>query len=233
MGKPWLKNVKAGYRNADSFTEFLTAMFGLIQVGLRHKGLREEVCKTLLSERPEAAWFWGLREYRDALVPLVRTVFDERAGQHDAQHLRDGRFWVGEYSKVNPALAARFPDAGSVPEEIARPAHLRFFFDTRANFVEMVAVGIKLQPWLARASLSDLYLPEEIVSIWQQAPSRKDLQDMGLSYYHAPLQKPVRKEKAPGRNDPCPCGSKKKYKKCCGSPEAAERAKAVEVRNGG
>ncbi len=27
----------------------------------------------------------------------------------------------------------------------------------------------------------------------------------------------VKKEKEPGRNDPCPCGSGKKYKKCCGS----------------
>lgn len=26
----------------------------------------------------------------------------------------------------------------------------------------------------------------------------------------------VRAEKKPGRNDPCPCGSGKKYKKCCG-----------------
>lgn len=26
----------------------------------------------------------------------------------------------------------------------------------------------------------------------------------------------VRKEKKVGRNDPCPCGSNKKYKKCCG-----------------
>lgn len=26
----------------------------------------------------------------------------------------------------------------------------------------------------------------------------------------------VVKEKGPGRNDPCPCGSGKKYKKCCG-----------------
>lgn len=26
----------------------------------------------------------------------------------------------------------------------------------------------------------------------------------------------IRKEKEPGRNDPCPCGSGKKYKKCCG-----------------
>jgi hypothetical protein len=26
----------------------------------------------------------------------------------------------------------------------------------------------------------------------------------------------VRVEKKPGRNDPCPCGSGKKYKNCCG-----------------
>ncbi|HWQ77381.1 MAG TPA: SEC-C metal-binding domain-containing protein [Anaerovoracaceae bacterium] len=29
--------------------------------------------------------------------------------------------------------------------------------------------------------------------------------------------KTVIKEKLPGRNDPCPCGSGKKYKKCCGA----------------
>ena len=29
-------------------------------------------------------------------------------------------------------------------------------------------------------------------------------------------QTPIRVEKTPGRNDPCPCGSGKKYKNCCG-----------------
>ena len=29
-------------------------------------------------------------------------------------------------------------------------------------------------------------------------------------------KQPVKKAKKPGRNDPCPCGSGKKYKKCCG-----------------
>ncbi len=28
----------------------------------------------------------------------------------------------------------------------------------------------------------------------------------------------VRAEQTAGRNDPCPCGSRKKYKKCCGAP---------------
>ena len=29
-------------------------------------------------------------------------------------------------------------------------------------------------------------------------------------------KQPVKKVKKPGRNDPCPCGSGKKYKNCCG-----------------
>ena len=31
-------------------------------------------------------------------------------------------------------------------------------------------------------------------------------------------QGPARSEDGPGRNDPCPCGSGKKFKKCCGDP---------------
>ena len=32
-------------------------------------------------------------------------------------------------------------------------------------------------------------------------------------------KQPVHKQKKPGRNDPCPCGSGLKYKKCCGRNE--------------
>jgi preprotein translocase subunit SecA len=35
------------------------------------------------------------------------------------------------------------------------------------------------------------------------------------------VQQPVRVEKKVGRNDPCPCGSGKKYKNCHGRPGAA------------
>jgi preprotein translocase subunit SecA len=33
----------------------------------------------------------------------------------------------------------------------------------------------------------------------------------------AEAQKPLKKGKKIGRNEPCPCGSGKKYKKCCGA----------------
>jgi uncharacterized protein YecA (UPF0149 family) len=39
-------------------------------------------------------------------------------------------------------------------------------------------------------------------------PDAPPIPDMPVEQAHA--------EKGPARNDPCPCGSGKKYKKCCG-----------------
>lgn len=50
------------------------------------------------------------------------------------------------------------------------------------------------------------------------APERQQ-KTYNMSYSHnddAEKPQPVRKQKKIGRNDPCPCGSGKKYKKCCG-----------------
>jgi tetratricopeptide (TPR) repeat protein len=43
---------------------------------------------------------------------------------------------------------------------------------------------------------------------------KKGLESSDRSFYDK-SQMPVIAEKTPGRNDPCPCGSGKKYKKCC------------------
>ena len=57
-------------------------------------------------------------------------------------------------------------------------------------------------------------LEDEIEKIeeQQQAQGRK------ISFNMAPdeLNRPAKSAKTAGRNDPCPCGSGKKYKKCCG-----------------
>ncbi|OJZ20744.1 MAG: hypothetical protein BGP21_10515 [Thiobacillus sp. 65-29] len=49
-------------------------------------------------------------------------------------------------------------------------------------------------------------------AIWSVYDLREFWRDRGL----APSE-PIRKVATPGRNDPCPCGSGKKYKKCCGA----------------
>jgi len=49
-------------------------------------------------------------------------------------------------------------------------------------------------------------------AIW----SLYDLREFWLDRGIAPAA-PIRKAPEPGRNDPCPCGSGKKYKQCCGA----------------
>ena len=56
------------------------------------------------------------------------------------------------------------------------------------------------------------------ITIEQQPKERKSIVDVDT--LAAPADKadnsPVVKEKTVGRNDPCPCGSGKKFKQCCG-----------------
>ena len=49
-----------------------------------------------------------------------------------------------------------------------------------------------------------------------------ELPDMLADLHHHRIdaltpRTPIRRDAKPERNDPCPCGSGKKYKKCCGA----------------
>jgi len=65
-----------------------------------------------------------------------------------------------------------------------------------------------------RASTSVDDLEEEF-----QRRKRRELEQarMAGAGDHMPVQQVVRSGAKIGRNDPCPCGSGKKYKKCCGA----------------
>ncbi len=56
----------------------------------------------------------------------------------------------------------------------------------------------------------------------KEAPQREQVAKetgAGAAGDGAVKKQPQKKPKKPGRNDPCPCGSGKKYKKCCGRDE--------------
>ena len=50
----------------------------------------------------------------------------------------------------------------------------------------------------------------------EQVPKRERVAQPVEASHGEVAKKPVKKEGKVGRNDPCPCGSGKKYKKCCG-----------------
>jgi hypothetical protein len=68
---------------------------------------------------------------------------------------------------------------------------------------------------------------------YQQRKRReqREMQMVGAGTVEKP-QQVIRREKV-GRNDPCPCGSGKKYKKCHGAGGGPEAAGAVAAPKGG
>ncbi|MCR4434888.1 MAG: preprotein translocase subunit SecA [Clostridiales bacterium] len=54
----------------------------------------------------------------------------------------------------------------------------------------------------------------------EHAPQRQKIAEPVAANHGDEPKKPVVKSSKVGRNDPCPCGSGKKYKKCCGANEA-------------
>jgi uncharacterized protein YecA (UPF0149 family) len=58
---------------------------------------------------------------------------------------------------------------------------------------------------------------KELRDFGRRTRSVDDLQAEEEMLKKAEKVKPIQGGEQPGRNDPCPCGSGKKYKKCCGA----------------
>ncbi|MBI5479467.1 MAG: SEC-C domain-containing protein [Deltaproteobacteria bacterium] len=80
-------------------------------------------------------------------------------------------------------------------------------------------------PWVARAPAEELYPPADFVRAtsrpWRPEDARAILDRLCWLYAY---DVPRHAAKAPGRNEPCPCGSGKKYKRCCGAGPPAPAA---------
>ena len=78
------------------------------------------------------------------------------------------------------------------------------------------AAGGEEPHWTQRGDPWAFYSPEEIAD--RQADLSDEYEDEGGDENDAewePVETYVRPTPKVGRNDPCPCGSGKKYKKCC------------------
>ncbi|NCC62326.1 MAG: hypothetical protein EOM12_15605 [Verrucomicrobiae bacterium] len=84
----------------------------------------------------------------------------------------------------------------------------------------MAKLGTKKHPAIVRVATQER--AEEIVAIcnangWQVIAGIEPNQPEDITDVERLLNppEPYRVEETTGRNDPCPCGSGKKYKKCC------------------
>ena len=119
----------------------------------------------------------------------VKGTVKELAEKYDVEVFTMTGFLDG----INESLKEENPI-----EEMEEDTVVSLAFDKEKLYKNMVAAKAE---WLY-----ELPQWENIFS----AEKRKEL------YKEQKASGTIRKEKKVGRNDPCPCGSGKKYKKCCG-----------------
>lgn len=152
------------------------------------------------------------------LAPLV-TVWDDesrrklveeaRLEETDVRGLQTGAFWAEGFVRVLADFADDWPSPSRRDKQAQWIAHA----------VEVIT--------LLMADPASEVFRSHVATHWKGPPPTRDelidaalmaVQDLRVWWLdHPPPQPPRRVEAAPGRNDPCPCGSGRKYKKCHGA----------------
>jgi uncharacterized protein len=183
-------------------------------------------------EHMEFVWRWRRRreEIAHALDQPVDLLEDERTYHPEALDTRGAILALPPEERAEGDLA-NVPAYGQVwavgfmyaveswPEEWEPPrdADAAEMLDTALGDIVALAEDDTGTPALSMyaedgpPSVSEERLDAFAAAIW----AVYELRQIWRSY--GPRVDPIRKAPAPGRNDPCPCGSGKKFKKCCGA----------------
>ena len=217
-------------KSESGMKEFVTWTNTTFPLGLQDRDLPDE--KTvdsltdLVLERVKKAYeLKALHEDSDALNRLERHLILQAVDEHWQEYLRsmDGlREGIGlrAYGQRDPIV------------EYKREAY-NLFMDLMDRIYEEIAIAMFRSATSVDAmeeffhSLSGMQVHHEVSALaaaaaqaaapQQQRPSGAPPPGMAIPQA-PPSAAPVRRD-APkvGRNDPCPCGSGRKFKKCCGA----------------
>jgi uncharacterized protein YecA (UPF0149 family) len=102
--------------------------------------------------------------------------------------------YCGDWEYVQQAMTA--PRFRAQPETVLPLA---------ARYADMLQVEENIRERMAEEAQLPLQVPERGLLDYDFTPP-----------YKPPVQPVIRDTPKVGRNDPCPCGSGKKFKKCCG-----------------
>ena len=144
----------------------------------------------------------------DHLAPLMWLPEDPELTGEDALHedeLDVGRDWaLGFFEGValREAEWDRWQDENEWMEEV---------FD----FLDRLASGESINPDDPTAAPMPVDYRERLSIVMSLPGMLADLNHHRVDALTP--REPIRREAGPGRNDPCPCGSGKKHKKCCGA----------------
>jgi hypothetical protein len=236
VGKPLLVEAKRRYKTKTSLEQLLSGGLSLIAVGLTHRKYRAEVSKALapdVSVEGQKSFDGITLWFRHALSTGYERACKGEPGVGEDLHEFGTRYVRELFEGTPPGHALHFDDEHPVPQSLYFPLSMQLPLGILDNQWSNLVSVIDWMPLIARASNSDFYVEEKykeaLPTAWDpecadaMVKSRKGLERI----IHRPLATPKAAAK-PERNAPCPCGSGKKYKRCCARKPASDGQGAVE-----
>ena len=161
--------------------------------GLNRDGLAEMIAEEALAVYAQKEAGIGAEEFRQLERIVMLQTVDSLWKDHllSMDHLKEGIGLRG-YAQQNPLIVYKKEGFELFQDMIER--------------IKEETLGI-----LFRVQLAE---PEKIEEI--RKPQQQPMFFSGSEPEQAKKKPVVRSKKKVGRNDPCPCGSGKKFKKCCG-----------------
>ncbi len=151
------------------------------------------------------------------LAPLIFEIDDDVRAQLLAEGVMTqdeidglppaGALWAQGFVDAMHAFPDDWPDADLSTDDG------RFYDACLMGVVALLLTGERLAEYLAEHRPGETLDRDDLVD--EACFAVQDLRIYWLD--HAPRPEPIRVAPKPGRNDPCPCGSGRKYKKCCGA----------------
>ena len=233
IGKPLLAATKHRLRKASTILTLLDAGMGLTTLGLRHAKLRTEVSKALsidldlVDNHPHRTALQAIHERLRLIVDADEAIHHQLGS---AMRRLGAETWMQLTSHRPEGAPLRFARAEDVPDELAMCAAVNAPLDFMSELSVVTPMVLSL-PWLSRATPEQLYLPREALRACSM-PWTPD-HTLGLLRAHRDFYKlhraPRARPEGPARKGPCPCGSGKKYKRCC---EAEEEGNPTKTEGG-
>ncbi len=215
FGKILLPGAKLRQRDAITFLATIDGMLSLGMIGLGHEKLRAEVRKALRAPiaRGDIEPDPRAEPLRDMFRAILDVCFDQPEDA-DSLALRIGGQIVLDNAQNLPEQY-RYERLEDVPVSLARSILVNTSQCVLTD-ADQIAASFWHLPWLVRAEPSELYLPHDLVEVIRGPWRMEDtIALMEMQRAEEGVRKPRKSEKVAGRNDPCPCGSGKKHKRCC------------------
>jgi len=176
--------------------------FSLAGDGLNHQTLKDKIYEFLLENWHKQRESLG-ENFSTIARLMILNIIDESWRQHlyDLDELQEGIGWRAY--------------AGSDPLIEFRRESFRLFQEMRLRVEEQI-INYLVKPQLKLAGAEQRVQRDFAELSYQHASVGAMEMESNGSSGRARTRQPRRVSAKVGRNDPCPCGSGKKYKYCCG-----------------